>query len=238
MAGIVMIRAGPAAGCLPSCLSAASGAARLPASHNLAVATLISWLLAELLGAYMLRSWFASGGARQRRSRLARSRLATAQLGRSRTDTSRLDTISLPLVLGHAGLAFAGFTCWVGFLISAAVPLAWLSVGFLAPAIGLGISTVTVWTPYPARRPERLRSPGAAQPRDLRADATLDDTLRDEALTSKLVDDLLARMLAEPASTRRPKVQLAPLVPILHGLLALTTFLLAVLAAIAAVAQV
>ena len=66
----------------------------------------------------------------------------------------------MPLVLGHAGLAFAGFTCWVSFLISAVDPLAWLSVGFLAPAIGLGISTVTVWTPYPARRPDPLPSPG------------------------------------------------------------------------------
>jgi hypothetical protein len=235
MASIVMIRAGPAAGCLRGCLSAASGAASAPAGHSLAVATLISWLLAELLGAYMLRSWFASGGARQRRSRLD-----TSRLDRSRTDTSRLDTISLPLVLGHAGLAFAGFTCWVSFLISAAAPLAWLSIGFLAPAIGLGISTVTVWTPYPARRPERLRgpSPGATQPRDLRADATLDDTLADEALTSKLVEDLLARMLAEPPSARRPRWQLAPLVPILHGVLAITTFLLAMLAAIAAVARV
>ena len=243
MASIVMIRAGPAASCLRGCLSAASGAARLPAGHSLAVATLISWLLAELLGAYMLRSWFASGGARQRRSRLDTSRLDRSQTNRSqtnrsRTDTSRLDRISLPLVLGHAGLAFAGFTCWVAFLISAAVPLAWLSVGFLAPAIGFGISTVTVWTPYPARRPERLRSPTAPQPRDLRADATLDDTLADEALTSKLVEDLLARMLAEPASARRPRWQLAPLVPILHGVLAITTFLLAMLAAIATVARV
>jgi len=233
MASIVMIRAGPTAGCLRGCLSAASGAARLPAGHSLAVATLISWLLAELLGAYMLRSWFASGGARQRRSRLDTSRPHA-----SRADASRLDTISLPLVLGHAGLAFAGFTCWVSFLFSATVPLAWLSIGFLAPAIGLGISTVTVWTPYPARRPEHLRSPGSGQPRDLRADATLDDTLADEALTSKLVEELLARMLAEPASGRRPRLQLAPLVPILHGLLAISTFLLAMLAAIAAVARV
>jgi hypothetical protein len=233
MASIVMIRAGPAASCLRGCLSGASGTASAPAGHSLAVATLISWLLAELLGAFMLRSWFASGGARQRRSRLDTSRPDAA-----RADTSRLDTISLPLVLGHAGLAFAGFTCWISFLISEAVPLAWLSIGFLAPAIGLGISTVTVWTPYPARRPERLRHPDATLAPDLRADETLDDTLTDEALTSKLVEDLLARMLAEPASARRPRWQLAPLVPILHGVFAITTFLLAMLAAIAAVARV
>ena len=226
---MVTIRAGPAADCLHGCLPGASDAASAPAAgHALAVATLISWLLAELLGAYMLRSWLAAGGARQRRSRLD-----TSRLNRSRTDTSKLDTISLPLVVGHAGLAFAGFTCWVSFLLSSAVPLAWLSIGFLAPAIGLGISTVTVWTPYPARRPERLASPGG-QPAS--PDETLDDVLADETLTSKLVDDLLARMLAEPWPARRPRWQLAPLVPVLHGLLAITTFLLAVLAAIAALA--
>ncbi len=238
MASIVMIRAGPPAGCLHGCLSGAA-APSPPADHSLAVATLISWLLAELLGAFMLRSWFASGGARQRRSRLATSGQDAGRLGRSRADTSRLDTISLPLVLGHAGLAFAGFTCWVSFLISAAVPLAWLSIGFLAPAIGFGISTVTVWTPYPARRPEHLHSPGADQPGSIgTTDEMLDDALADEALTRQLVDELLARMLAGPPPARRPRWQLAPLVPILHGLLAITTFLLAMLAAIAAVARV
>jgi hypothetical protein len=229
---MVMIRAGPAAdslrGCLHGCPWAMSAATRAPAGHSLGVATLISWVLAEVLGAYMLRSWFASGGARDRRSRL--------DTARSRTDTSRLDTISMPLVLGHAGLALAGFICWVSFLISGADPLAWLSVGLLAPAIGLGISTVTVWTPYPARRPERLPSPAAGQ--SGRTGETLDETLADEALTTKLVEDLLARMLAEPAPSRRPRWQLAPLVPVLHGLLAITTFLLATLAAIAAIAGV
>jgi len=224
MASIVMIRAGPAAGCLHGCLPGPSDPSSAPAGHSLAVATLISWLLAELLGAYMLRSWFASGGARQRRSRP--------------DGVSQPDTISLPVVLGHAGLAFAGFTCWVSFLLSASPALAWLSIGFLAPAIGLGISTVTVWTPYPARRPdpEHPGSPAADQPG--RTDETLDDALADEALTSKLVDDLLARMLADPAPARRPRWQFAPLVPILHGLLAITTFLLAMLAAIAAIARV
>jgi len=229
---MVMIRAGPTAdslhGCLHGCPWGMSAAASAPAGHSLGIATLISWLLAEILGAYMLRSWFASGGAGERRSRL--------DTARSRTDTSRLDTISMPLVLGHAGLAFAGFTCWVSFLISAADPLAWLSVGFLAPAIGLGISTVTVWTPYPARRPERLPSPGAGQ--SASTGETLDETLADEALTTKLVEDLLARMLAEPTPSRRPRWQLAPLVPILHGVLAIATFLLATLAAIAAIARV
>ncbi len=228
MVSIVMIRAGPMTGCLQGCLSGASAASGAPAGRSLAVATLISWLLAELLGAYMLRSWFASGGGRQRRSR---------RDGVSRPGGAAVTgTVSLPVVLGHAGLALAGLTCWVSFLLSASATLAWLSIGFLAPAIGLGISTVTVWTPYPARRPQRIRSPGAALPAS--TDVDLEGALADQELTSELVDDLLARMLAEPAQARRPRWQLAPLVPVLHGVLAITTFLLAMLAAIAVIARV
>ena len=177
---------------------------------------------------------FASGGAA--RAPLTARHSPSGGWARSRTDTSRLDTISMPLVLGHAGLAFAGFTCWVSFLISATVPLAWLSVGFLAPAIGLGISTVTVWTPYPARRPQRLRSPARRQPgrtdRDARRHAG-----------GRGADHQAGRRSAGPDARRAcsdppPRWQLAPLVPVLHGLLAITTFLLAMLAAIAAIANV
>jgi hypothetical protein len=56
------------------------------------------------------------------------------------------------VIFGHAGLAFAGFAGWVSYLVTGSPALAWLAVGFLAPAVGLGIFTVTVWTPYPARR--------------------------------------------------------------------------------------
>jgi hypothetical protein len=58
--------------------------------------------------------------------------------------------------------------------------------------------------------------------------------LRDKALTSRLVDDLLASMLAVPPPARRPKWRLAPLIPAAHGLTAMATILLAVLAAVAA----
>ncbi len=65
----------------------------------------------------------------------------------------------------------------------------------------------------------------------------LDQVLANDALTGKLVDDLVERMLTGPAP--QPPVsrrwQLAPVIPILHGILAIATFLLATLAAIAAV---
>src|SRR5260221_13626792 len=65
----------------------------------------------------------------------------------------------------------------------------------------------------------------------------LDQVLENEAMTGKLVDDLVERMLTGTASP--PPVsrswQLAPVIPILHGILAIATFLLIMLAAIAAV---
>src|SRR5262249_26147348 len=105
-----------------------------------------------------------------------------------------------------------------------------------------GICTVTVWTPYPARRPPD--EPGPADPRAagpglVVTDQMLELTLTDEALTSKLVDDLVERMLADPDPPAPPsrRWQLAPAVPILHGILAFATFLLVMLGAIGAVTR-
>jgi len=220
-----VLRAALTGGCVHSCVAAAAGhAASRPASRGPGVATLISWLLAESLGAFMLRRWLASGGARQH-------------------GTARQETMSLALIAAHAGLALAGLISWVSFLIAGLPALAWLAVGLLAPAIGLGISTVTVWTPYPVGRlrpeapaPQRPAGGPPGGPAILVTNEMLDRVLADEALTSELVDGLVERMLAEPPLERSAsrRWQLAPVIPILHGVLALATFLLAVLAAIAA----
>ena len=110
-----------------------------------------------------------------------------------------------------------------------------------------------MWTPYPARRAAAEADSGghgsgggapAAPSAHAPSDGMLTGTftserlaliLSDEVLTSRLLDDLLARMLAEPAPVRRrPAWNLVPLVPVAHGVFAIATFLLATLAAIAA----
>jgi len=229
------------------CLRAGAGGAPEAAnSHGMAVATLATWLVAELFGAIMLRSWIASGGVRDR---------AAVPKG-----------LSPALIFGHAGMALTGFVSWVSFLLSGSVVLAWISLGFLAPAIGLGISTVTVWTPFPVRPPQHDHAPhgksraaataeggmaapegsdaldaaaapsAQATPAILVTNEMLDRALDDEALADRLVDDLLSRMLASPSPRPRRdrRWQLAPLIPIVHGVLAIVTFLLAMLAVIAA----
>ena len=106
-------------------------------SMTLGVATLLSWLFTATVGAYMLRRVAAHGG-----------------LGKQRAVRGGL---SPRVLIGHFSLALSGLVSWVLYLATGWVPLAWLGVGLLMPAIGFGICTVTLWTPYP-------RSPATAQP--------------------------------------------------------------------------
>jgi len=186
-----------------------------PHGHALAVATLVSWLATEAFGGYMLTSWIGSGG--------------------NRVNPEAPGAVPRSVIFGHAGLAFTGLVWWISFVVTRDVPLAWLSIGFLAPAIGLGISTLTLWTPYPARR-----NPGAEPARagyngtlGITSNELLAAALEDDALTTKLVDDLVASVLDRPEpAPRGPKWQLSPLIPAAHGVLAMSTVLFAVLAAV------
>jgi hypothetical protein len=205
----------------------------MPSGHALPLYALVSWLLTELLGALMVRSWIAGGGMRAARRRPARS-----------------DAMSLPVLAGHAGLNLAGLVCWICFLLSGAAALAWLALAFMAPAIGLGISTVAIWTPYPGPAVSASDEQGPAEPGSeesgsaeaqparspARPGVMPEDELRrrlsDDELAAQLVDELLSRNFAQP-SVRTVNWSLRPLIPLGHGVLAIATFLLAVLAAIA-----
>jgi hypothetical protein len=198
----------------------------------LAASALVCWLLAEALGVVMLRRWITSGAARMRKT--------------------TTDGMSLPVLAGHAGLNLTGFLCWIAFLLSRSGVVAWVSLAFMVPAIGLGVSTVSVWTPYPVRRtaPEDPQRPppdpgehgwtGQGGHVDWRHAAIPDDVLKrameDEAFASKLAEELLIRNLAYEARTTNRTVHLdvRAIVPLAHGVLAIATFLLVTLAAISA----
>jgi hypothetical protein len=176
-------------------------------------AALVTWLLAESLGALMLVSWL-----RGRRA------------GPGGSASQRL-----PALWGHASLALSGLTCWVAFLVTGAQVAAWLSLGFLAPAIGLGISTVTVWTPFPGRAAGGADAGSAPLYwRGSIPDDVLARSLDDDELAGKVVDDLLAGVFSPAPEPSRPGLaaQLKPVIPIVHGLLALATFFLVMLAAV------
>jgi hypothetical protein len=221
---------------------AGSGSLPMPSAHALPLYALASWLVTELLGALMVRSWIASGGVRAARKQPARP-----------------DAMSLPVLAGHAGLNLAGLVCWTCFVLSGAAALAWLALAFMAPAIGLGISTVTIWTPYPGGHRDTGGSaqsgpagPGSAEPGSEESGSTasrpaplparpgvmpeyeLRRRLSDDELATQLVDELLSRNFAQPPA-RKANWILRPLIPLGHGVLAIATFLLALLAAIATV---
>ena len=124
------------------------------------------------------------------------------------------------VVFGHAGAALAGLVVWVSYAAAGWVPLAWLGLVFIAAAIALGICTVTLWTPYPIAVPETAAPPPAA---------------REDPGAVTVTDEMIARLLADPFPVRRrPRLRLEPVIPVGHGFAALATFMLAMLAAIAA----
>ena len=190
-------------------------------------ATLVCWLVTASLGAFMLRTWLARGGL----------------------DRERAKPGGLPpqLIFGHAAAALTGLLIWAAFLASGVRPLAWAAVGLLMVAVGLGLCTVTLWTPYPARKPGEPRyasSPAAAGEPPAAREAADQAPARDapgdtpgagQQPEFTVTDEMIARLMANPAPARRPgpiRPNPAVLVPIAHGFAAIGTFLLAVLSAI------
>jgi len=185
-------------------------------------ATLISWLITVSLGAFMLRTWLARGGLDRERARVG----------------------GLPpqLIFGHASAAIVGLAVWVGFVASGARPLAWTAVALLMVAIGLGLCTVTLWTPYPARKPGERRDTGGTAPVSLRAAGAepagaepVGAEPASAALAGEVTDEMIARFLADPEAVHRARLirpDPAVLVPVAHGFAAIATFTLAVMSAI------
>jgi hypothetical protein len=127
------------------------------------------------------------------------------------------------VVFGHASAALTGLAIWLGFVDTGLDLLAWLGVAVVTGAIALGVCTVTLWTPYPVAVPPAPPPPAAVAGAPAPADG---DTITDE---------MIAELLADPVpASRRPRLKLVPLIPVAHGFAALTTFMLAVLAAISA----
>jgi hypothetical protein len=203
---------------------------------GLAIATLVCWAFTASLGGYMLRSLIARDGLRR-------------QLGVR-------DGLHPGVLVAHFSLALTGLVTWICYLVTAAEPVAWLAVGLLVPGIGMGITTVTLWTPYPrppgadqpgqappgqappgqappGQAPPVLAPPGEQASHGRLTDEALARALADEALTRKLIDEMIASLPAEAAqqAQKKPKSSPAGLIPIMHGLGAVVTFALAVVTA-------
>ncbi len=225
------------AAAVASVLHAHSSAAAAAPSRTLAFVTLITWLFDAGSGGYMLRTWIARGGLRRQRAS---------------------DRLGPRVVFGHFGMATTGLLVWISYLATRWIVLAWLAVGVLMLVIGLGVSTVTLWTPFPAHRADARGTPGSAAGAGPGAgdpgagdpaaggsavpaeqalggrltDELLNRALTDDVLLSKLVEDVVVRAGAHPPrAATRPRTHLATLIPAGHGMAAITTMLLAVLTA-------
>ena len=196
----------------------------------MAVAALVSWLLAGSAGIYMFGTWLSHGGPGHQRA--------------------RSDGLPPAVIFTHLGFGGIGFAAWVSYLVTGWDWLAWTGVGLLMPGIGLGICTVTLWAPYPTP-PERGApvaddaGPGGAGPvggmlaapaedaiGDRVSDETLATAMSNETLAGQLINDMLAGLPGEQPPARKSRRHLAPLIPAGHGLAAVVTFVLAVLSAI------
>ncbi|HZC41703.1 MAG TPA: hypothetical protein VE343_13580, partial [Streptosporangiaceae bacterium] len=165
-------------------------------SQVLGPITLATWLLTASIGAYMLRRLVTRNGLRRQRRRPG--------------------GLSPRVLYAHFSLALTGLAVWLSYLLTGWPALAWIAVGVVMPAIGLGLSTVTLWTPFPdppvgsgAGRP-RTGGPGrpgseiASPAEDRLAGPVTDDLLAsaaaDEVLIARLVDEVVASSRADPAA--------------------------------------
>jgi len=196
----------------------------------LGYATLTAWLIAGAAGLYMFRTWLSRGGPSHQRS--------------------HSDGLPPVVIFTHLALGAVGLCAWVGYLVTGLAALAWTAVGLLMPGIGLGICTVTLWTPYPTLPPPRPVGdigPGGAGPatgmlatpvEDAMAGQFSNDalakTLANEALTGRLINEALSSLPQHQRAERKSRGHLAPLIPAGHGLAAFITFVLAVVTAISA----
>jgi hypothetical protein len=163
------------------------------------IATLACWALTVSLGGYMLRGWLVSGGWRRR------------------------EGLPPQLIFGHMGLALTGLALWIAYTASGARTLCWAAVLVLTGVIALGICTVTLWTPYPARTDVRDRPPS-------RTPSPRSATAGEAGFT--LTDEMIEQFLDDPfPQTRGGSGQFAAIIPVAHGIGAIATFVLAVMTA-------
>lgn len=192
-----------------------------PATRVLSMVTLASWLLSVGSGSYMLGTWVARGGLvwyRVRRQGLPPG-----------------------LIFTKAGLAVTGLAAWLGYLASGWPALAWTAACVLMPVVGLGLSTVTLWVPYPTGSKAAtgmLTAPAEDVLAGRVTDAVLARALTDRKLAGQLVEEVVASMPDHPPRpARRSWGNLAILLPVGHGVAALTTILLTVVTTVIAAAH-
>jgi hypothetical protein len=187
-------------------IAGSSGPARRSSDAGLSLAALGAWILAAGSGSYILGGWISHGGIR---------RLRAGGAG-----------LSPVVIFGHFALAAAGLLVWIIFLATGWAALAWGAVGLLLPVAGLGMAMLTLGL---SGEPARAVPAGPLPASPLPASPLPAGPLPAGPLPASPL----------PASTllvdRAPAARHTSLLVVLgHGLLAVGTILLVLLAALAA----
>jgi manganese efflux pump family protein len=171
------------------------------------VAALVAWLVTAAAGSYLLAGWLRGGGWRRW------SRGARGSSARGSRAQGRKGGMPPAIILGHFGLAVAGLGLWIAFLASGVSALAWTAASLLLPTAGLGMATLVTALPEPS-------SPAPVGP-------DLDDATATGSAGAAAALATRIAATAAPARVRMPVTVIA-----VHGVLATTTMLLVLLAAI------
>ncbi len=100
----------------------------------MSLAALIAWLVTASSGGYVLGSWIAHGGSLRR-------------LPGTGGDTGSPPSV----IFGHFGLALGGLVLWAAYLVTGWAALAWTSVAVLLPVAGLGMAALAAGLPHRGR---------------------------------------------------------------------------------------
>jgi len=90
------------------------------------IAALVTWVLAALMGGYLLATWIANGGLRPRFG-------------------DQPSRFAPQLIFGHGGLAATGLAVWISYLVLGTSALAWSAVAVLALVATLGATMFGLW---------------------------------------------------------------------------------------------
>ena len=190
---------------------ASAAATTRPGGRDLAMdtAALIAWLVTAGSGAYVLLSWISGGGS---------LRLAANRAGRA----DRADSTGSPpaVIIGHFGLALTGLVLWAIYLAVGWAALAWTAVCILLPVAGLGMASLTVGLPG------RLSAGDGSEAGGDTTTASGGEASGDTTTPGGGGTAVLSRR------GQSVRASLSPLIVVGHGLLAVTTMLLALLAAV------
>jgi hypothetical protein len=133
---------------------------------------------------------------------------------------------STQIAVTHGGLAFAGLAIWIIYLITGTAALSWVAVGLTFVIAGLGMATLLAAMPDSRDVPEAQPSPAA--PAAAQAGAGVAAPPRTtQARTTQARTTPISTVETVRRTTRTPAFVIA-----LHGVLATTTILLVLLAAV------